>query len=114
MTHRRDSLSVTGFGGVGRAASIPVMGSIPPRWREVMLRYRVPTELRTTDQQKPFTVVTDDKGDLRITPHSSGKPRTLKQTEFERALPLIGTSAAQSATQNSSYIEAIVDDLRRG
>lgn len=89
------------------------MGSSAPRWREVMLRYRAPAELRTTDQQRPFTVVTDDNGDLQITPHSSGKPRKLKQAEFERALPLLGTSAVQAATQNSSYIAAIVEDFRR-
>jgi hypothetical protein len=90
------------------------MAADPPRWREVMTRYRAPTELRTTDQGRAFTVVTDEAGDLQITPHSTGKPRKLKQAEFERALPLIGTNAAQAATQNSSYIEAILDDLRRG
>jgi hypothetical protein len=52
---------------------------------------------------------------LIITP-SSGVARPINQADFERTLPLLGgadRSALPQASFNSSYIEALVDDLRR-
>ena len=81
-----------------------------PRWREICFRYRVPTELRTRARGLPFSVVTDGDN-LRITPESTGKPRPITQREFERGVALLGITSITAATQNASYIEAIVLDL---
>lgn len=52
---------------------------------------------------------------LVITP-ASGRPRRITEREWERSLPLLdraGRGLLQEASFNSSYIEAIVDNLRR-
>ena len=81
-----------------------------PRWREICFRYRVPKDLRTRARELPFTVITDGDA-LQITPESTGKTRPLTQREFERGVALLGSSSITAATQNASYIEAIVLDL---
>jgi len=46
----------------------------------------------------------------------SGLQRRITQSQFEKSLPLIdgaGRALLLEASYNSSYIEAIVDDLRR-
>jgi hypothetical protein len=52
---------------------------------------------------------------LSVTP-SSGHARAIHQTEFERSLSLIDRAdraPLQEASFNSSYLEAIIDDLTR-
>jgi hypothetical protein len=82
-------------------------------WRAALARYRLSTQLETRARQAPFSVTTDGEA-LIITP-STGRPRRLTEGQFERSLPLMdraGRGQLVEATFNSSYIEAIVDDLR--
>jgi hypothetical protein len=85
-----------------------------PAWPVVLARYRTPTRLRTAARQAPFTVVASGD-DLRISPESSDRYRTLTRTDFERNAPLLGRSgrAEVNASRNSSYVEAILGDFRR-
>jgi hypothetical protein len=51
---------------------------------------------------------------LVITP-ASGLPRRITEAEWERAVPLLGRSGRSrliEATFNSSYIAAMVEDLK--
>ena len=53
---------------------------------------------------------------LVVTP-ASGRPRLITEREWERSVLLVDRAARGALTEatfNSSYIEAIVDDLRRG
>lgn len=62
----------------------------------------------------PFSVQTIGAA-LIITPRT-GRQRRISQAEFERSLPRLdgaARAALMKATYNSSYIEAIVDDLGR-
>jgi hypothetical protein len=84
-----------------------------PTWRDALLRYRTPWDLLTRARRAPFSV--QSVGSALIVTPSSGLARPINQSQFERILPLLGgadRSALPKATFNSSYIEAIVDDLR--
>jgi hypothetical protein len=79
-----------------------------------LLRYQTRVDLVTRARYAPFSVRAVGPA-LIITP-STGRERRITQTEFERSLPLIDRAGRQplmQASYNSSYIEAIVDDLRR-
>jgi hypothetical protein len=83
-------------------------------WRAALARYRLSRQLETRARQAPFSVTTAGEA-LIITP-GTGRPRRLTGDQFERSLPLIdraGRGQLVEAILNSSYIEAIVDDLRR-
>lgn len=85
-----------------------------PTWQDALLRYGVPRDLVTRARRAPFRVQSVGSA-LSVTP-SSGHARPIYETEFERSLPLLdhaGRAALVAASFNSSYIEAIVDDLRR-
>ena len=85
-----------------------------PAWSAVVGRYRTPTRLRTVARGAPFIVVASGD-DLRVSPDSSGRYRTLTRGEFERAAPLIGRhgrAEVNEASRNSSYVEAILADFR--
>lgn len=84
-----------------------------PVWRAILDRYRTPKELATRARRRPFLVASVGSS-LVVTP-STGRPRTMHEGEFARAVPFIdGPSRGplQSTTYNSSYIEAIIDDIR--
>jgi hypothetical protein len=84
-----------------------------PAWTDVLARYRTPTELLTRARRRPFRVASVGQS-LVVTP-STGHERTITEREFERAVPLIdrsGRGPLQTATFNSSYVEAVIDDLR--
>jgi hypothetical protein len=88
---------------------------VVPTWRDVLLRYQTRRDLVTRARRAPFSVKT--AGSVLIITASSGLQRRITQSEFERSLPLLdGASRAplMEASYNSSYIESIVDDLRRG
>jgi transcription elongation factor Elf1 len=85
-----------------------------PTWSAVLARYRAPARLRTVARQAPFIVVTEG-GDLRVTPDSSNRYRTLTRADFERSAPLLGRNGrgeVNEASRNSSYVEAILADFR--
>jgi hypothetical protein len=85
-----------------------------PTWQDALLRYHVPRDLVTRARHAPFKVQSVGSA-LSVTP-SSGLARPIYKTQFERSLPLLGhagRAALLEASFNSSYIEAIVDDLRR-
>jgi hypothetical protein len=86
-----------------------------PAWPTVLERYRTPTRLRTVARQAPFIVVSTGE-DLRVSPDSSGRYRTLTRSDFQRAAPLLGghgRADVNEASRNSSYVEAILADFRR-
>jgi hypothetical protein len=88
--------------------------SMPP-WPAVLERYRTPTRLRTVARQAPFIVVANGD-DLRVSPDSSSRDRTLTRTDFERVAPLLGDAARSEVNEesrNSSYVEAILADFRK-
>lgn len=83
-------------------------------WRAALLRYRTPTDLVTRARRRPFSVRTDGAA-LIVTP-ATGKPRPITERQWERSVPLLGRAGRGvllEASFNSSYIEAIVDDLRQ-
>ena len=85
-----------------------------PTWRDALLRYRTRRDLATRARRAPFSV--QSVGSALIVTPSSGLQRRITQAQFERSLPLIdgaGRAPLLEASYNSSYIEAIVDDLRR-
>jgi hypothetical protein len=89
-----------------------VQGS-DPLWAAALQRYATPRTLRTRARGSEFTVAAHD-GWLAITP-GTGRPRRVFEAEFVAAIPLIGSASRQdlqAVTFNSSYIEAIVADLR--
>jgi hypothetical protein len=91
-----------------------MMRSIPAR-PAILARYKTPRELATRARRRPFQVTSVGSA-LVVTP-STGRPRKLHEHEFEQAVPLIDGATRgplQSATYNSSYVEAIVDDIRGG
>lgn len=88
---------------------------IAPTWPTILARYRAPTRLRTVARQAPFIVVASGD-DLRISPESSERYRTLTRADFERSAPLLGRSGraeVNEASRNSSYVEAILADFER-
>jgi hypothetical protein len=85
-----------------------------PAWHTALLRYQERSDLATRARRAPFSVQSVGSA-LIITP-SSGLQRRITQAQFERSLPLIdgaGRAPLLEVSYNSSYIEAIVDDLRR-
>jgi hypothetical protein len=83
-------------------------------WRGALARYRTPRRLVTRARRAPFEVVA--VGDALIVTPASGKARPIAERQWERSMPHIdraGRAPLQEASFNSSYIEAIVDDLRR-
>jgi hypothetical protein len=89
-------------------------GVAAPSWRSALARYGTRVDLVTRARRAPFSVLAIGQA-LIITP-STGRQRRITQLEFERSLPLIDRAERgmlMQATYNSSYIEAIVDDLRR-
>ena len=83
-------------------------------WALAVARYRVPTRLTTRARRAGFTVVAI-RGVLRITPDSTGRPRDLTRSDFERSVPLlghVGRGEVNDASRNSSYVEAILLDIR--
>jgi hypothetical protein len=83
-------------------------------WPDALLRYRIRRELTTRARRAPFSV--QSVGSALIVTPSSGLPRRITESQFERSVPLIdgaGRAPLLEASYNSSYIEAIVDDLRR-
>ena len=77
-------------------------------------RYRTPRELATRARRRPRFRVASVGAALVVTP-STGRPRAMNEHEFVRAVPLIDGATRgplQAATYNSSYIEAIIDDIR--
>jgi len=85
----------------------------PPTWQVALARYRIQRRLQTRARKAAFDVLTVGPA-LTVTPRT-GSLRRVTQSEFERSLPLLdraGRSELLDASFNSSYIEAIVDDLR--
>ena len=85
-----------------------------PSWQLAVTRYRVRRELVTRARRRPFYV--EASGNALVVTVATGSQRRITESEFELSLPLIdhvGRGPLQEATFNSSYIEAIVDDLRR-
>jgi hypothetical protein len=86
-----------------------------PAWPTVLERYRTPTRLRTVARQAPFIVVASGE-DLRVSPDSSSRYRTLTRADFERAAPMLGRhgrAEVNEASRNSSYVEAILANFRQ-
>ena len=74
----------------------------------------MPRRLTTRVRRASFEVASTLSA-LLVTP-ASGHSRRITEREWERAIPLLnraGRAALTAATFNSSYVEAIVDDLRR-
>jgi hypothetical protein len=85
-----------------------------PAWSTVLERYRTPTRLRTVTREAPFIVVASGE-DLRVSPDSSGRYRTLSRSDFERAAPLLSPrrrAEVIEVSRNSRYVEAILADFR--
>lgn len=83
-------------------------------WGAALARYRAPRQLKTRARKASFSVQTFGRA-LLVTP-ASGRQRRLTEGEFDRSLPLLGLAGRgplQATTWNSSYIEAIVGDLRQ-
>ena len=83
-------------------------------WRAALIRYRVRRDLVTRARRASFSV--EAAGNALIAIPSSGFPRRITRAQFERSVPLIdhaGRGPLMEVSFNSSYIEAIVDDLRR-
>jgi hypothetical protein len=81
----------------------------------VLERYRTPTRLRTVARQAPFIVVANGD-DLRVSPDSSSRDRTVTRFDFERVAPHLGDAArsvVSEESRNSSYVEAILADFRK-
>ena len=85
-----------------------------PAWNLALARYRVPRRLTTPMPRASFEVASAASA-LLVTP-ASGHSRRITKREWERSVPLLnraGRAILTEATFNSSYIEAIVADLRR-
>jgi hypothetical protein len=83
-------------------------------WRGALARYRLSSRLETRARQAPFSITSD--GDALVVTPGTGHPRRITEVQFERSLPLIdraGRAQLLEVSFNSSYIEAIVDDLRQ-
>jgi len=112
---RHDPLIVTGWAAKRTCATVHWVAMADLSWRAAIARYRTPRHLVTRARRAPFEVVS--VGDaLNVTP-ASGRARPITERQWERSLPHIdrgGRALLQEASFNSSYIEAIVDDVRRG
>jgi hypothetical protein len=78
-----------------------------------MLRYRTRRVLATRARRATFSVQIQGAA-LVVTP-ATGRPRRITESDWERSLPLLdhaNRGPLQEASFNSSYIEALVDDLR--
>ena len=84
-------------------------------WKQALDRYRVPRTLHTRARHRPFTVASGND-ELLIAP-GTGTTRRVFEAEFTAAVPLFDRVERQellAVTWNSSYLEAISDDLRPG
>lgn len=84
-----------------------------PTWTLALDRYRTPRTLRTRARGSEFRVEAGGGG-LIVTP-STGRPRRIFAAEFVAVEPIIGSATRQdlqAITFNSSYLEAILTDLR--
>ena len=91
----------------------PVDGTDDATWQQAVGRYRVPRTLHTRSRHRPF-MVSSGADELRITPET-GTTRRVFEAEFSASVPLIDHVERQEllrVTWNSSYLEAIIDDLR--
>ena len=89
--------------------------TLQPSWSDVLSRYRTSTRLHTRSRKAGFTAVALGNT-LRVIPESTGRPRNLTKADFELSVPLLdraGRGEVNEASRNSSYIEAILADLRR-
>ncbi len=83
------------------------------RWSDALTRYCSSRMLSTRARNRPFEV-RSGSDELVITPET-GRSRRVFAPEFLRSLALIDTGSRQellAVTFNSSYLEAIADDLR--
>lgn len=83
-----------------------------PNWRVAMGRYRTPRVLHTRARGRSFTVEAA-KDHLVITPET-GRERRVSAAEFLKVIPLMTSNSRVellALTFNSSYLEAIADDL---
>lgn len=90
------------------------MANSSATWSAALRRYAKPTHLRTLARARGFTVIADGPI-LRVAPDVSGLWRPVTQSQFDRSLGMLGRAGRgelQEASWNSSYIEAIVADLR--
>ena len=88
---------------------------LDPAWADALIRYRTRRDLMTRARHAPFTV--QAVGSALIVTPGSGHGRRITQAQFEASLPLIDRvdrGPLQEVSYHSSYLEAIVDDLRRG
>lgn len=84
-------------------------------WSAALARCRVPRQLETRARKRPLRVEAV-RAALVVTP-GTGSARRITRAQFEDSPPLIdgsGRGPLLEASFNSSYIEAITDDLRRG
>lgn len=82
-------------------------------WTQALARYQVSRQLLTRARRVGFEVRTS--GNSLVVRTSTYRERRISEAEFERAVPLLdraGRADVQSVTFNSSYVEAIRDDLR--
>ena len=89
---------------------------ILPEWSAVLRRYENATRLSTAKRDAPFIVATSGL-DLRVIPDSSGRARTITETDFRRSAEILAGGQAGTASEvsrNSSYVEAILRDLQSG
>jgi hypothetical protein len=84
-----------------------------PTWAVALERYAMPLELHTRARGSEFKVEARD-GALVITP-DTGRPRRVFAAEFLQVASIIDSASRrelQAVTFNSSYLEAVLTDLR--
>ena len=84
-----------------------------PTWSSALARYDAPRTLLTLARHRPFEVRAG-RDELVITPET-GRPRRVFAAEFLKVAELLTQGLRQelpAVTFNSSYLEAIVGDLR--
>lgn len=84
-----------------------------PTWHTALNRHSVPRALATRARRRPFSV--ESAGAALIVAASTGTCRRITQRQFEESLPLVDhapRAPLQAVSRNSSYIEAILDDMR--
>ena len=85
-----------------------------PSWSTAITRYGSSRRLLTRARKQPFDVAA--VGQVLVVTASTGRKRRITKGEWDRVIPLLDLAARvdlTAATFNSSYLQAIVDDLRR-
>ena len=86
-----------------------------PSWDDVEQLLGTTKRLHTIERDKPFDAVVDFDA-IKVTP-TTGQVRRITRAEFERIARMIVAGQApgdlQNETFNSSYLESIVNYLRR-